>query len=109
MNTHDSGSYEILVVMDGCTDQTVDVVSEIAESWDSIIPLVYPDRLGKGGALIEAFNHSKGEILFFSDADGSFFIDEFFKFIEKYLFFVFPKDVYCFLPNLEFFVILFSI
>ena len=78
---HNSRNYEILVVMDGCTDQTVDVVSGLAGKRTVIIPLVCSKRLGKGGALIEAFRQSRGEIIFFADADGSMPTEEFRKFM----------------------------
>lgn len=74
--------YEILVVMDGCTDNTVSVVLELARRNPHIVPFVYPKRLGKGGALIEAFKKARGEIIFFTDADNSLHVDEFIKFIE---------------------------
>jgi glycosyltransferase involved in cell wall biosynthesis len=72
LNKHYLGNYEILVIMDGCTDQTFHVVSWLAKDSDGhIVPYFHPRRLGKGGALIEAFKESHGEILFFTDADGS--------------------------------------
>jgi glycosyltransferase involved in cell wall biosynthesis len=82
LDKHYFGIYEILVVMDGCTDQTFHVVSSHAkDSGGLIIPCYYPGRLGKGGALIEAFKESHGEILFFTDADGSVPADELLKFV----------------------------
>ena len=66
-----AGIYEIIVIMDGCTDETVDIVSEFAANNQWIIPLVYEKRFGKGGALLKAVKRSEGEILFFADADGS--------------------------------------
>ena len=77
-----SGNYEILVVMDGCTDNTVHVVSELSkESEGLIVPCSYPRRLGKGGALIEAFKQSRADVLFFTDADGSMPTRELHKFM----------------------------
>lgn len=73
------GEYEILVIMDGCTDNTVDVVSKFAN--ERVVPLVYSERLGKGGALIEAFKRSRGDVIFFTDADGSLNVDEFASFM----------------------------
>lgn len=63
--------YEIVVIMDGCTDKTVDVVSTFVGNGRRIVSLVYSKKLGKGGALVEAFKRSQGEVLFFTDADGS--------------------------------------
>jgi glycosyltransferase involved in cell wall biosynthesis len=72
------GEYEILVIMDGCTDNTVSVVSKFDNGY--VFPLVYPKRLGKGGALIEAFKYSRGDVIFFTDADGSLGVDNFVSF-----------------------------
>lgn len=82
LDEHYFGSYEILVIMDGCTDQTFHVVSSLAKDSDGlIVPCSYPRRLGKGGALIEAFKESHGEVLFFTDADGSVPASELLKFM----------------------------
>jgi glycosyltransferase involved in cell wall biosynthesis len=82
LDEHYSGGYEILAVMDGCTDQTFHVVSSLAkDSYGLVVPCSYPRRLGKGGALIEAFKESRGEILFFTDADGSMPTSELLKFM----------------------------
>jgi dolichyl-phosphate beta-glucosyltransferase len=79
LDEHHSGEYEILVIMDGCTDNTVDAVLRIANG--HVVPIVYSNRLGKGGALIEAFKRSRGAVIFFTDADGSLIVDEFAGFI----------------------------
>jgi glycosyltransferase involved in cell wall biosynthesis len=84
LNEHYLGNYEILVIMDGCTDQTFHVVSWLAKDSDGhIIPCFHPRRLGKGGALIEAFKESRGEVLFFTDADGSVPVSEFPRFMRS--------------------------
>jgi glycosyltransferase involved in cell wall biosynthesis len=76
-------SYEILVVMDGCTDRTVSIVSELVkDSEGRITPYNYPRRLGKGGALIEAFKQCRSDVLFFTDADGSVPAPELYKFMK---------------------------
>jgi len=63
------GRYEVIIIMDGCTDLTPKVVGQMAEVNDEIIPLYFPTRLGKGGAFIEAFKHAKGGVLLLVDAD----------------------------------------
>lgn len=63
--------YEIIIVMDGCTDRTASIVSKLAGCHKEIIPLTVSDRLGKGGAIIKAMKHARGEVLAFTDADGS--------------------------------------
>lgn len=64
-------AYELLVVMDGCTDRTAQMVSQLAKDNCNIVAVSFPMRLGKGGALIEAFKIAKGDILLLTDADDS--------------------------------------
>ena len=62
--------YELLVVMDGCTDDTPRLVSTYAGDC-SVKPLLFPERLGKGGALIEGLKHGNGDVFLMADADDS--------------------------------------
>jgi len=82
LDAHFSKDYEILVVMDGCTDQTPRIVSNFAKEADSVVPLIYPRRLGKGEALRRAFEKARGDFIFFTDADGSLPVGEFLKFVK---------------------------
>jgi glycosyltransferase involved in cell wall biosynthesis len=75
--------YEVLVVMDGCTDKTSLLVEEILSKKNSnAISLIFPNRLGKGGAIIEALKHTKGQYIAFIDADGSIPISELIRLID---------------------------
>ncbi len=65
------GNCEVLVVMDGCTDGTPRIVRELITHNSNATALVFPSRLGKGGAIMEALKHTKGDIIAFIDADGS--------------------------------------
>jgi len=56
---------EIIVVCDGCTDNTAKIARE--EGADIVIEL--PKNLGKGGAMMEGVRHSKNDIILFLDAD----------------------------------------
>ena len=71
--THLSARYdlELIVVMNGCTDGTDEVVSGIARKNGSIRPLTFRERLGKGGAVVEGLRAAHGDIVGFTDADGS--------------------------------------
>ena len=62
---------EVLVVMDGCTDRTAQVVKEIINHNPNATALVFPARLGKGGAIMEALKYTRGDVIAFIDADGS--------------------------------------
>lgn len=82
LDEHFNRDYEILVVIDGCTDRTPSIVSDFAKKVDSVVPLLYPKRLGKGLALKEAFERARGDFIFFTDADASLPTGEFSKFTE---------------------------
>lgn len=62
---------ELLIVMDGCTDGTPQIVEEMICGNPHAEALVFPSRLGKGGAIVEALKHTKGDVIAFIDADGS--------------------------------------
>ena len=65
--------FELIVVFDG-TDGTPRVVKDFAganamEKQTKV--LVFPRRLGKGGAVSKGFAAARGEVVFLVDADGS--------------------------------------
>lgn len=62
---------EVLIVMDGCTDNTPEVVKEIINHNQNATALVFPQRLGKGGAIMQALKYTRGDVIAFIDADGS--------------------------------------
>lgn len=61
---------EIIIVSDGSSDRTPEIVSEFSNS--GIIGLHSPPRQGKTAALNRAIALAKGEILVFSDANSMF-------------------------------------
>jgi len=67
-----SSSYEILVVTDGCTDSTNDVVNRYSKEFPAIRLVTFPKRLGKGGALKLGFRNCNGRYLIYMDADGGY-------------------------------------
>lgn len=67
-----SSEWEIIVVCDG-NDRTAD----IARSYnDKFKVLESQHRLGKGGAILEGFKASKGDIVGYVDADGAISVSE---------------------------------
>jgi glycosyltransferase involved in cell wall biosynthesis/O-antigen/teichoic acid export membrane protein len=61
-------SYEIIVVSDGSTDETVAVAESLASS--GVRVLHYPIREGKGHALQLGLSEARGAYVAFCDADG---------------------------------------
>ena len=69
---HYHGRWEILVVLNGCEDRTAAVVESVAKQFPEIRYLDIPERIGKGGALIEGLKHRAGfELVGYVDADGA--------------------------------------
>lgn len=62
---------EFLVVVNGSTDDTDKLVQSYVSDYPQLKCIVDPARIGKGGAVIRGFNEAKGNLLGFSDADGS--------------------------------------
>ena len=62
---------EILIVVNGSTDRTEQVASEIAKGDPRISVIVEPKRVGKGGAVRLGFEAARGDLIGFVDADGS--------------------------------------
>jgi len=63
--------FEILIVANGCVDDTVKVVKENFSGYKNIRLVISVKKLGKGGAVLEGFKRAKGELVGFSDADKS--------------------------------------
>jgi len=64
-------NFELIVVTDGCTDSTPDIVESLSRSFSCIRHIHPPKRLGKGGAIIQGFKIATENIIDFLDADGS--------------------------------------
>ena len=68
--------YEILVIASGSTDKTVEIVNKIA-SKNKHIKLIYSkEKLGYGMALRSGFRNSSKELIFYTDSDNQFDINE---------------------------------
>src|SRR5208283_20236 len=62
---------EILVVNDGSTDDTANIVREYANRYPQILLLENPGNRGKGYSVRNGMLHARGEICLFTDADLS--------------------------------------
>ena len=71
------GPYEIIVVCDGSRDRTAEIAARYARV------LQFPQRLGKGGGVIEGFRAAKGDVVGFTDADNSLKVDQFLRLLDE--------------------------
>lgn len=69
---HYAGEFHLVVVLNGCVDDTLGVVQRVATEFPFISALEFPAAIGKGGALIEGFKlASTHELVGYVDADGA--------------------------------------
>jgi glycosyltransferase involved in cell wall biosynthesis len=70
--THYSGRFELVVVLNGCRDNTLGVVEAAAAEFPEIRALEYVNPIGKGGALIEGLKLAQiADLIGYVDADGA--------------------------------------
>lgn len=63
--------YEILIVVNHSSDGTAELAQAWSESHSEVRYIVFPDPLGKGGAVHEGFEEARGDLVGFVDADGA--------------------------------------
>ncbi len=67
-----SGKFQIVVILNGCTDDTLGVVQKVAAEFPVVRWLDFPAPIGKGGALIEGLKLAAlGDFIGYADADGA--------------------------------------
>ncbi|MFN7140665.1 MAG: glycosyltransferase, partial [Limisphaerales bacterium] len=70
--TNYPGKFEMVVVLNGCRDRTLDVVNSVAAEFAEIRSLVFSAPIGKGGALIEGLKLApNADLIGYVDADGA--------------------------------------
>jgi len=67
--TYPKDRLQVIVVDDGSTDGTGEIIEEFARNYSFIKPLHRSLALGKAAALNEAFKHATGQFVYFFDAD----------------------------------------
>lgn len=69
---HYQGKFQLVVVLNGCKDDTIGVVKRAAADFPEISALEFPAPIGKGGALIEGLKLAPlGDLIGYVDADGA--------------------------------------
>jgi glycosyltransferase involved in cell wall biosynthesis len=72
-----SYTWEILIVLDGSTDNTFDLVRDLAATRDQVRWIYREENKGKGYTVREGMLAAKGQIRLFTDADNSTDINHF--------------------------------
>jgi glycosyltransferase involved in cell wall biosynthesis len=69
---HYAGKFQLVVVLNGCRDNTLGVVKAVAADYPVVSWVDYPDPIGKGGALIEGLKLApRADLIGYIDADGA--------------------------------------
>jgi len=69
---HYQGKFQLVVVLNGCKDNTLGVVQRVAADFPTISALDFPEPIGKGGALIEGLKLAPlADLIGYVDADGA--------------------------------------
>jgi glycosyltransferase involved in cell wall biosynthesis len=66
------GKFQLVVVLNGCRDNTLGVVQRVAAEYPAVTWLEFKEPIGKGGALIEGFKLAAiTDLIGYVDADGA--------------------------------------
>jgi len=69
---HYAGQFQLVVVLNGCRDNTLGVVRRVAQEFPCVSWLDFPAAIGKGGALIEGLKLAgHADLIGYVDADGA--------------------------------------
>ena len=69
---HYEGQFRVVVILNGCVDDTLGVVERVSADFPEISALNFPAPIGKGGALIEGLKLAPTtDLIGYVDADGA--------------------------------------
>jgi len=71
-----SDDYEIIIINDGSNDRTADVAEKLAEKHPQVRAIHHEVNKGYGAALQTGFKNASKELVFYTDGDGQFKIEE---------------------------------
>src|SRR5689334_7255622 len=68
--------YEIIVVNDGSADHTGDVLAELASRYPRLRVITHEKNKGYGGALRTGFSNATKDLIFYTDGDAQYDVQE---------------------------------
>lgn len=68
--------YEVVVVNDGSSDGTAEVLNDLAARLPYLRVVHHPRNRGYGGALRSGFEHATKDLVFYTDGDGQYDVGE---------------------------------
>ena len=68
--------YQIIVVNDGSTDNSAEVLRDLEARVPSLTVVTHPSNRGYGGALRSGFAHATRDLVFYTDGDGQYDVAE---------------------------------
>ncbi|MCA1558345.1 MAG: glycosyltransferase family 2 protein, partial [Acidobacteria bacterium] len=71
-------NFEVLVINDGSTDATLDVLEDFARKSPNVRVISHESNLGYGAALRTGFRMASKELIFYTDGDGQYQVQELF-------------------------------
>lgn len=71
-----TNNYEIIVVNDGSKDNSLEVLNEVKQKVKSLKLVDHHKNRGYGGALRSGFTTAKKELVFYTDGDGQYNVNE---------------------------------
>lgn len=79
-----SNKYELLLVDDGSTDKTLQIMKELKKKFKNKVNIIHHEKnLGFTGAMRSCYENAKGDLIFLGPADGQFDYSELKVFIEQ--------------------------
>ncbi len=64
--------YEVIVINDGSTDYTGEVLADMASNYERVKVITHPKNRGYGGALKTGFKTASKELVFYTDGDAQY-------------------------------------